>query len=311
MLVAPSFKFLLRIVMISENLVFVQLAQADDYIGIVELAIALEASVSEVRQRLKDLGDRVEHNERDEWRVVRNIVSSSLLSETEKEERDNLERTVEQAFYIAGKALKLLRDKRLYRENHATFEAYVKERFDFTKRAAYYLIDAAEVVNNLKTAHSHTGSGSSEVSSDVCTDRPDGEAESLPKSEQFVHSNKFTSVLPTKESQCRPLAKLPPQRQREAWCKAVELAGGKKVPSARLVKKAIKEIDSIDNPTETNKNKEIQPRFQEVNYQAGMGLEYRVKLDETTYNRLQSYQDKIGTASKNGAIARLLDEVDE
>ena len=38
--------------MISENLVFVQLAQVDDYIGIVELAIALEASVSEVRQRL-------------------------------------------------------------------------------------------------------------------------------------------------------------------------------------------------------------------------------------------------------------------
>lgn len=44
--------------MISENLVFVQLAQQDDHVCIVKLAIALEASVSEVRQRLHDLGDR-------------------------------------------------------------------------------------------------------------------------------------------------------------------------------------------------------------------------------------------------------------
>ena len=86
MLVAPLFKLLLCIVMISENLVFVQLAQADGYICIVELAIALEASVSEIRQRLKDLGDRVEHNDQDEWRVVRNAVRvpSSILSEAEK-----------------------------------------------------------------------------------------------------------------------------------------------------------------------------------------------------------------------------------
>ena len=135
--------------MISENLVFVQLAQADDYIGIVELAIALEASVSEIRQRLKDLGDRVEHNERDEWRVVRNIVSSSMLSKAEKEEKDNLERTVEQAFFIAGKALKTLRDKRLYRETHTTFESYVRSRFDYTRSAAYNLISSADVFDNL------------------------------------------------------------------------------------------------------------------------------------------------------------------
>ena len=265
--------------MISENLVFVQLAQADDYVGIVELAIALEASVSEIRQRLKDLGDRVEHNERDEWRVVRNIVSSSMLSKAEKEEKNNLERTVEQAFYVAGRALKILRDKKLYRETHATFEAYVRSRFDFTKRAAYYLIDAAEVVNNLK-------------------------------SEQFVHSNKNTNILPTKESQCRALAKLSPEQQREVWRAAVEKAEGK-VPSARIVKKAIKEISSINNPIETNTNKEVKSRFQEVNYQAGMGLEYTVKLDEKTYNRLQRYQDKIRTATKSGAIARLLDGVIE
>lgn len=52
----------------------------------------------------------------------------------------------------------------------------------------------------------------------------------------------------------------------------------------------------------------MEPVFREVNYVAGLGVEYRVRLDENTYKRLQAYQDKIGTATKSGAIARLLDE---
>jgi hypothetical protein len=124
--------------MISSEQLIVQLAKVDDYICIVELAMSLGASISQVRHRLKELGDRVEHNDRDEWRVVNNIVSKRILSEAEKLERDDLESTVQQAFFVAGKALKLLRDQRLYRETHATFESYVRDRFDFTKRAAYY-----------------------------------------------------------------------------------------------------------------------------------------------------------------------------
>lgn len=260
--------------MISENLVFVQLAQQDDYVCIVELAMALEASVSEVRQRLKDLGDRVEHNEHDQWRVVKNIVPDRLLSDSERQERDALERTVQQAFFVAGKALKLLRDKRLYRETHNSFNSYVKDRFDFTRRAADYLISAAEVVENLKR-------------------------------EQIVLS---TNVLPTKESQCRSLAKLSPEEQKIAWCKAVDKAGGK-VPSSRVIKEAVKEIKSVDDAAKTNEK--VEPAFRVVNYTAGMGVEYTVRLDEETYKRLQTYQDKIGSATKSGAIARLLDGVAE
>lgn len=254
--------------MISENLVFVQLAQADDYIGIVELAIALEASVSEIRQRLKDLGDRVEHNERDEWRVVRNIVSSSMLSKAEKEEKNNLERTVEQAFYVAGRALKILRDKKLYRETHATFEAYVRDRFDYTRSAAYNLISSADVFDNLK-----------------CT--------------QIVDTNKNTNILPTKESQCRPLAKLPPEQQREVWRTAVEQSNGK-VPSARIVKDIVKQNNS-------NLDIQAKPEDKEIIYKPGTGIDYVVHLDEETYRLLSTYQDRIGCATKNGAIRRLLD----
>lgn len=255
--------------MISSNLVFVQLAQVDDYICIVELAMSLEASVSQVRHRLKELGDRVEHNDKDEWRVVKSVVSERILSEAEKAERDDLERTVQQAFFVAGQALKTLRDKRLYRETHATFESYVRDRFDYTRAAAYYLIKSSIVYENLKC-------------------------------QQIVDTNTSTNILPTKESQCRPLAKLSPERQREVWRNAVERSEGK-VPSARIVKEIIRQSSS-------DLNIKAKPKDSEVIYKPGTGIDYVVHLDEETYRLLETYQDRIGKATKNGAIRRLLDD---
>ncbi|AUB44680.1 Site-specific DNA-cytosine methylase (plasmid) [Nostoc flagelliforme CCNUN1] len=53
------------------------------------------------------------------------------LSETEQRDRLHLERRVERAFFEAGKALAELRDRRLYRSTHSTFEEYCKDRFGF------------------------------------------------------------------------------------------------------------------------------------------------------------------------------------
>ena len=254
--------------MISSELVFIQLAKVDDYICIVELAMSLEASVSQVRHRLKELGGRVEHNDKDEWRVVKNIVPERILSEAEKAERESLELTVQQAFYIAGQALKALQDKRLYRETHATFESYVRDRFDYTRAAAYYLIKSSTVYENLKC-------------------------------QQFVDTNKSTNILPTKESQCRPLAKLSPKRQREVWQIAVDKAEGK-VPSARIVKEIISQSSS-------DLDIKAKPKDSEMIYKSGVGIDYIVHLDEETYKLLESYQGRIGKATKNGAIRSLLD----
>jgi hypothetical protein len=46
------------------------------------------------------------------------------------------------AFAAAGKALQVIRDARLYRETHNTFEEYVAERWDMSRASAYRLIDA-------------------------------------------------------------------------------------------------------------------------------------------------------------------------
>jgi hypothetical protein len=123
--------------------------------------------------------------------------------------RLHLERKVERAFYEAGLALRELRDRRLYRSTHKTFEEYCKDRFGFGRSRSYRLIDAVTVVENLAD-----------------------NSEMLPIGQQ---------ILPTTERQVRPLTKLEPEQQREAWSKAVESAGGK-VPSGRIVKDIVQII---------------------------------------------------------------------
>lgn len=144
--------------------------------------------------------------------VVELFIPSQLTS-TEQQQRHQLEQQVEQAFYLAGLALQQLRDFRLYRNTHRSFQEYCQERFDYTRRRSYQLIDAARVVDNL-----------------------------LAQSEQFVH------ILPTKEAQVRPLSALPPAQQVEAWQQAVGHAGGK-VPTASVVKKVAQQFqEPLPNP---------------------------------------------------------------
>lgn len=140
-------------------------------------------------------------------------VEVEELSEAEQSDRLYLERRVKRAFFEAGKALAQLRDRRLYRSTHKTFEEYCKDRFGYTRIAASYKIAAATVMDNLLT----NGLQNSETSQ-----------ESL-------------QIFPTNERQVRPLVMLEPQAQREAWQRAVEEAGGK-VPSGRIVKDVVQRI---------------------------------------------------------------------
>jgi hypothetical protein len=54
------------------------------------------------------------------------------------------------SFYKVGKALREIRDERLYRELFFdSFERYVKKRWDMGKSHAYRLIEASRVIDNL------------------------------------------------------------------------------------------------------------------------------------------------------------------
>jgi hypothetical protein len=77
------------------------------------------------------------------------ITEFEPLSHDEERERLHLERKVERAFYEAGLALQTLRDRKLYRSTHKTFQEYCLDRFDFAKSHSYRGIPSAKVVKEI------------------------------------------------------------------------------------------------------------------------------------------------------------------
>ncbi|MGK7950452.1 MAG: hypothetical protein AB4368_17120 [Xenococcaceae cyanobacterium] len=265
------------------------------------------------------------------------IVSDEKLSFEEERDRLRLERQVERAFYQAGIALKELRDRRLYRSTHETFEKYCQDRFGMQRRHPYRLIDAAAVVDNIL---------------EMCPIRTQNSSDTS-------DTNKILEIIPTSEWQIRSLTKLGPHQQREIWAKAVELAGNK-VPSGKIVSELVSEIkpkkDNVskklkvgqkvivsgthplfpersgiikqipnkkDAIVELNNGKtelisqeylelELDSSIKELPpeglaYTQGIGIEYNVRLSQETWEKLNKYAQLVGTATLDGAIARLLE----
>ncbi|OYE00040.1 hypothetical protein [Nostoc sp. 'Peltigera membranacea cyanobiont' 232] len=141
------------------------------------------------------------------------------LTEEEQSLRFQLESQVERAFLSAGQALMELRDRRLYRSTHRTFEEYCRDRFNYSRDAAYLKISATVVYENLQ---------------------------------KFLPTIGRQIPMPTNERQLRFLAKaeLEPAVQADVWQQAVQQAGNK-IPSGRIVKDVvdkIRESTKVPNP---------------------------------------------------------------
>ncbi|MBR8839754.1 MAG: hypothetical protein DSM106950_38585 [Stigonema ocellatum SAG 48.90 = DSM 106950] len=137
------------------------------------------------------------------------------MTPEEVRDRLHLERQIEKAFYLAGKALLELRDRRLYRSTHKTFEEYCRDRFGHSRQKSNYLIAAVDVFDNLTTI------GCQNLPEDLTTNN--------------------LQILPTNERQIRPLTKLEPDQQRDVWQQAVTEAGNK-APSGKIVKDIIERL---------------------------------------------------------------------
>lgn len=128
-------------------------------------------------------------------------------------------------FTEVGKALITIRDERLYRATHATFEEYCEQRWQISRQRAYQLLDAAEVRQAILST-------------------------------TVDEINSEPSVLPANEAQARPLTKLLPnpmaepevkaaaeQEIREVWAEAVQTAprdtDGKPKVTARHVEETV------------------------------------------------------------------------
>lgn len=101
---------------------------------------------------------------------------------------------------------------------------YCQDRFGYTRRRGDYLIGSSQVVNNLKQ-------------------KPQNNSEPNQNREPMV------LILPTSERQCRPLINLEPSLQRQAWKKAVELAGHR-IPSGKVVSQAVSEFKNREPKTQ-------------------------------------------------------------
>ena len=79
-------------------------------------------------------------------------VATERLSAHERAELREFEADIAEGargFVKMGRALAAVRDRRLYRETHDTFDAYCKDQWGMGRGRAYELIGAAEVVESL------------------------------------------------------------------------------------------------------------------------------------------------------------------
>lgn len=132
------------------------------------------------------------------------------LTITEQERLEQLEEVIEQGLnssFRAGLALKEIRDKRLYKIEFANFETYLRKRWGLSRTYANHMISAQQIRDELTA---------------------------------------IAVILPTTESQVRPLSKLKSKEKRaEAWDMAVEAAqnGDKqRQPTAAIVQAAVEEL---------------------------------------------------------------------
>ncbi|MFH2064954.1 MAG: hypothetical protein ABIK15_07140 [Pseudomonadota bacterium] len=129
------------------------------------------------------------------------------MTEEEQSRLEELENIVHEnfgAFVETGMALAEIRDKKLYREEYVTFEAYCKAELEVSRSRAHRLIESATVVKNLLPIGQQIGIG----------------------------------ILPTNERQARPLTKLPPEDQVKAWKEVLETC---RKPTAHAVERVAKQ----------------------------------------------------------------------
>ena len=125
---------------------------------------------------------------------------------TEKEQADLvcLEKVIRaswQKFVEVGTALAEVRDRKLYRDKHGSFENYCRDELGFSRPYAYNLIGSAEISRQLSSIE------------DI-------------------------EVKPANELQCRELISVPAEKREEAWKKVVEEADGQPL-TAKLVHQTV------------------------------------------------------------------------
>jgi hypothetical protein len=143
-----------------------------------------------------------------------------VLSVVERRSLEKLEKVIEsgvESFLATGSAMKEIRDQRLYREGHRTFESYLKTKWGFDRSYAHRLIDASDVKKDL-----------------------------LPMGNKNPKVGEITT-----ERQLRELASVPHESLEDVIEKASEIAGDAPL-TAKVLKEAREQVlepEKLEEPT--------------------------------------------------------------
>jgi hypothetical protein len=137
-------------------------------------------------------------------------VTDTALTAAETTRLTDLERRIERthmSFVDAGEALREIRDGRLYRAIHGTFDEYCEARWGLTRSQGHRLIAAAEVVTAIRMS-------------------PIGD------------------ILPATETQARELTRLEdPEQQVKAWERVIERTNSDaKCITAKIVREEVQRL---------------------------------------------------------------------
>lgn len=153
-----------------------------------------------------------------------------------------------ETFVEVGQALMTIRDKRLYRADFGTFDDYCRDRWGIARRTVYQYIDASSVVENVRHG--------------------------------------AQSTLPVNERQARPLTKLEPEVQREAWAQVVE--ENKDNPESITAKKVAEVANEWKSVSDEVKAVKAEPLFQAKTEKEIIEEAKRLKEE-----RKQAYKEKM------------------
>ena len=182
-----------------------------------------------------------------------------------KQELERLEGIIRRnlrSFYEMGLALMEIRDRGLYRDvlGFETFEAYCKAKWDFGRAYAYRLIGSASVVDSVS---------------------PMGDKK------------------PENERQVRPLTKLDPEKQREAWQRAVDTAPDGKVTAAHVYK-IVKRMMNPSPPKQVLKTK-----ARTIIHEEPVSAEFQRAFDQMDIELKNARAMKWKTTSHKAAIGMM------
>lgn len=124
----------------------------------------------------------------------------ATLTDSERQALSAHEQTIEagqQTFFAVGKALMVIRSQRLYRETHASFDTYCRERWQINKQRASQLEESARIVG-------------------------------------LIEASKILDALPANDSQARALNGVPDADVPAVWQEAVATAPAGKVTAAHV-----------------------------------------------------------------------------